>query len=237
LRPRGADEPDDDLDDVGASVEFSWMSPARSRSGIVWDEHHDLPRHAQEDDSHNDGRHWLHFNVDDASVLVRCFDDARKISEPNIVMPGDDFTYTITLLGSPKLEAPAEAHIHDELPAEIELAGDGEIECPIGECDYDADSRTVFWFGELDAGDLATLRFTVTLAENDEYPDEIVNCAETHDGADEGTVCARRRSRTRRFPASRDRPPRDEPPVLQRDAVPAMTTTVSDGTIVRVGCG
>jgi hypothetical protein len=188
------DEPDDDLDAVGPTVEFTCEETgAFTIRLVVWDEHHDLPRHAHEDTSHNEGRHWLHFNVDDDTVVVRCFDDARKISEPDIVMPGDEFTYTITLPGSPKLDDAAQGFIHDQLPDSIELAGDGNIECSGGSnsgCGYDDDSRTVFWAGDLESGELATLRFTVQLVASDQYPDEVRNCASTNDGADDGSVCA-----------------------------------------------
>ncbi|RIK42510.1 MAG: hypothetical protein DCC58_10920 [Chloroflexi bacterium] len=189
------DEPDDDLDAVGPQAQFTCaVSGEYTIRLIVWDEHHDLPRHLSEDTHHNSGRHWLHFNVDDDTVVVRCYADARKISEPSVVMPGDVFTYTITLPGSPRVSSPAEGYIHDPLPDIIELAGDGDITCGGGsynECGYNADSRTVFWFGELAGGDLVTLSFTVRLVDSDAYPTDVVNCAETDDGVDNCRVCVR----------------------------------------------
>lgn len=70
------DENDDDPDAQGRIVKFTCPDVNKSTDFrirlMVWDEHHDQERQHVEDRAHNQGRHWLHFNVDDDWVTVTC---------------------------------------------------------------------------------------------------------------------------------------------------------------------
>ena len=67
------DGPDDDSDAIGVQVLFTCNAPGVFVIRLsVWDEEHDQPRRRIEDLAHNQGRHWLHFNVDSDTLTITC---------------------------------------------------------------------------------------------------------------------------------------------------------------------
>lgn len=93
------DDPDDDMDAEGELVPFRCLAPGTfSFRLMVWDEHHGFDRQHREDLAHNQGRHWLHFNVDDAVATLTCvLEIPEKQSHPEAVVPGQVFRYILTL--------------------------------------------------------------------------------------------------------------------------------------------
>jgi hypothetical protein len=188
------DEADDDADAVGKLVLYTCAAPGDFPVRLmVWDEHHRHGRESHEDVNHNQGRHWLHFNVDDAWVLIHCVEpdvpeEPIKRSSKDQVILGEGFEYEI--------ELPAGAgeggtgSIYDELP---ELVVFGEIiGCSAGECGYDESLHVVYLQGAtLDPGEPLILRFSAFVVEElpPSHPPEIVNCATVHDGAAEHEAC------------------------------------------------
>lgn len=77
------DDPDDDRDAQGRTVNYTCAEPGAYLIRLmVWDEHHDQDRKHAEDLSHNQGRHWLHFNVDDDWVTITCQEAATPTPPP-----------------------------------------------------------------------------------------------------------------------------------------------------------
>lgn len=67
------DDTDDDLDAQGRVVQYLCAAAGTHVIRLMaWDEHHDQNKLHNEDMAHNAGRHWLHFNVDDATVTIIC---------------------------------------------------------------------------------------------------------------------------------------------------------------------
>ncbi len=191
------DETDDDADAVGKLVPFTCAAPGEYPIRLmVWDEHHRQSREAYEERAHNDGRHWLHFNVDDAEVVIRCGDpdeleEPIKRADKAEAGQGEEIEYTIIVPANPGLTGPSPASILDDLPDVVEF---GSIsECAGGTCGYDAAQHQVTLSdATLDAGHQLLLRFTVVIAQASEveFPPEIVNCATVNDGLFLEEVCA-----------------------------------------------
>jgi hypothetical protein len=189
------DEADDDADRVGKLVLYPCVAPGDFPVRLmVWDEHHRHSRESHEDVNHNQGRHWLHFNVDDAWVLIHCVetdepDEPIKSANKEQVTAGEAFEYEI--------ELPAGAgeggtgSIYDELPGLVEF-GD-IITCSAGACGYDESLHAVYLQGAtLDPDEPLILQFSVNVVEDlpPSYPPEIINCATVYDGAVEHEACA-----------------------------------------------
>jgi hypothetical protein len=88
-----ADGTDDDNDKAGTQVLFECTAPGTFGVRLsVWDEHHDQPRRRIEDLSLNQGRHWLHFNVDSDALTITCQATPTPTRTPTPNSP--IFTYT-----------------------------------------------------------------------------------------------------------------------------------------------
>jgi len=93
------DDRDDDRDAEGRTVTYMCEEAGTFRIRLmVWDEHHDQWRRHVEDRSHNRGRHWLHFNVDDDWVTVTC---EESETPPPTEVPPPTGTPTPTPTGTP----------------------------------------------------------------------------------------------------------------------------------------
>ncbi len=194
-----ADEPDDDRDAVGKLVAYPCVVPGTKVIRlIVWDEHHDHERMRNEDVDHNQGRHWLHFNVHADTVKVTCVepstpDDPTKKSNKDQVVPGESAQYEIVVPASAELGAASDATIFDPLPELVEFGM--IIQCNAGECGYDELLHAVYMEGAtISPGETLVLRFTVDVVEDipppeDDVPPEIRNCATVYDGVMEHEVC------------------------------------------------
>lgn len=173
------DDPDDDLDMQGRTVDFRCAEPgAFPLRLIVWDQHHDRPNHS------------LHYNLDDDVAAIVC---EGKAADENVVAPGDDLHYTIALEGNPEIVGLAEAYIEDPLPAQVALAGDPT--CSTGECFYDAESNSVRWFGTLAPGGVVIVEFDGSVVEDAGCDIDINNSADTFDGVEEEVFAASTRVR------------------------------------------
>ena len=195
------DEADDDADAVGKTVFYTCVNPGDFPIRLmVWDEHHRQSREAFEDVTHNQGRHWLHFNVDDAEVLIHCAepstpDEPIKESSADEVVRGETFEYTINVPANPDLNLPGDAEITDVLPELVQFVE--ILECSAGTCGYDEAEREVSMQGAtISPGGTLVLRFSVTvieeivpLAGEVEVPIEILNCATVSDGLFFQEVC------------------------------------------------
>jgi hypothetical protein len=196
------DGADDDLDATGPLVGFTCAeSGVHDIRLIVWDEHNDQGRQRNEDRSHNDGRHWLHFNVDDDWVTVRCglgTFPATKSASPAIVGPGDFIEYRVVMSANPELEGDSQGFISDPIsPDLIPPGGDAlvvQVTCNIGVCAYNSQNDEVAWVGDLRPGDLVVMTILVQVPDDlpdAEYPDEYVNCVSGFDGLESfSNICA-----------------------------------------------
>jgi uncharacterized repeat protein (TIGR01451 family) len=156
----------------------------------VWDEEHDLPRVANEEVVVNAGRHWLHFNVDSSTVTVTCVNPniARKYSSPDNVGLGDDITYVINLPANPALARPADASVDDPLPAGLSYNGD--LDCSLPGCEYDAERNAITWEGTLGPDETFSATFSAHVDEDGPaLPTDLQNCADTFDGEDFQLLC------------------------------------------------
>jgi hypothetical protein len=193
------DETDDDVDATGKLVDFVCLAPGDYPIRLmVWDEHHDFARERNERTSHNQGRHWLHFNVDDDWVLVHCGepppDEPIKLATEQASL-GEFIEYSIELPANPQLTAPAEGMITDVLPAAFFLGTEPPVvaglNCSFGECAYDPETATITWTGTLEPGSTLVLEFAVLVpVELTTIPQEITNTALVYDGAVQSTVSA-----------------------------------------------
>jgi uncharacterized repeat protein (TIGR01451 family) len=176
----GVDDADDDPDAVGRLVQFTCTTPGVYPIRLmVWDEHHDKSRVQHEDQRHNAGRHWLHFNVDDAWVTITCGDiptEPEKKANRATVAYGQSIQYEITL--PPADDEALNVFIIDELPASVvfvEFLG-----CAAGFCDYDPDTHTITYEGTIAQGESSDgIAYMVTVPPElpPQVPPEIVNCA------------------------------------------------------------
>jgi hypothetical protein len=185
-----SDSPDDDLDRVGKTTTFTCATAGLFEMRLmVWDEEHDFERVGVEDMTVNAGRHWLHFNVDSSTVIVACENGniSRKYSFPDEVASGGNITYVIDLPANASLTAPSSASINDPLPAGLSYNGD--LECSLPGCAFDAERDAVTWSGQLGPGDDLTLAFSAQLDDGFEFPDELQNCADADDGLVEELLC------------------------------------------------
>ncbi len=91
------DETDDDRDARGRVVQYLCAAAGTHVIRLmVWDEHHDQKKMHNEDMAHNAGRHWLHFNVDDATVTITCVQPVTSTPTPTATT-----TYTPTPTATP----------------------------------------------------------------------------------------------------------------------------------------
>ncbi|MBK8837116.1 MAG: hypothetical protein IPO29_20595 [Anaerolineae bacterium] len=98
------DDPDDDNDAIGMTYLYTCPAPGVYVVRLnVWDEHHDQPRRRIEDTSLNQGRHWLHFNVDSDTLTINCVGTPTPTRTPTHAPP----EYTDTPTPS---TAPAQRH-------------------------------------------------------------------------------------------------------------------------------
>jgi hypothetical protein len=186
------DETNDDKDAQGKTVEFTCQAEGEYPIHfMVWDEHHNEKRERVENIAVNKGRHWLHFNVDESDVLVRCI--VEKKSVPEHAPQGSSFQYIITLVGNPALDGPAHGAMTDALPEWVVI--DGEVTCTAGACGYSDATHTVIWGGELAANQIVEVRIPVRVPPEappgePPIPPEIVNCALVFDGVESRQACA-----------------------------------------------
>lgn len=91
------DDTDDDRDAQGRIVQYVCAAAGTHVIRLMaWDEHHDQNRVHNEDMAHNRGRHWLHFNVDDATVTINCVQPVTRTPTPTTTP-----TYTPTATSTP----------------------------------------------------------------------------------------------------------------------------------------
>jgi len=181
----GIDDADDDPDAVGRLVQFTCTEPGVYPIRLmVWDEHHDKSRVQHEDQRHNDGRHWLHFNVDDAWVTVTCGDPPDKpVKKANksTVATGEQIEYLIELPAAG--EEALNVFFIDELPSTVVFVE--FLLCDAGVCDYDPVAHMVTYEGVVEAEEIPEgIAYMVTVPEPPPPeeppatpPPEITNCA------------------------------------------------------------
>ncbi len=191
------DELDDDRDAVGKTPIFPCVTPGTFGIRLmVWDEHHDHARQRNEDRDHNEGRHWLHFNVHSDTVMVHCIESDTpkqplKRSNKEQVVPGEGFEYEIIVPANPELVGSATASITDNLPEWVEFVGIAE--CNHGNCGYNEElHRVTMQNATINPGEELILRFAVKVIQEPEteFPPEILNCATVGDGVFLTEVCA-----------------------------------------------
>ncbi len=199
------DDIDDDADAIGKTVQFPCVVPGDFPVRLmVWDEHHDQVRQANEMTIHNNGRHWLHFNVHDDWVTIHCGVETeptppptipaltpKKESSPDSVAPGETITYELTIPAAGDTENPVTGSMVDEL---VQLDrynyNPSSLECSAGACGYDEELKTVNWEGTIPSDTDLTISFSVTLLSELPLTAEFVqNCALFTVGETESTSC------------------------------------------------
>jgi hypothetical protein len=131
-------------------------------------------------------------------VLVKCGDPdqpkqpVKKATKQ--VQRGDTIEYEIGFGGEPDPLENQEVEMLDPLPEAL-FAGtddpDVEVHCTLGACGFDPVSLTVFWYGMLEAGQVAIVTFDVHVpVEGPPLPPEIINCATYYDSSGAYEGCA-----------------------------------------------
>jgi hypothetical protein len=197
------DGTDDDMNASGETVDYTCSAAGTYTIKLwTWDDHNGHPKLFREALDHNDGKHWLHFNLDDETVTVSCVDspiDPSKRASRAEVRPGEDLEYEILLPpGGVAKVGMQPASIIDSLPPEA-IFVDGTLQCPeLGFCGYDKASHQVIWEGEIEAEETARLVFSVVIRKDvpcvpsdpTEPPPEVHNAAATQRDGVESTVTA-----------------------------------------------
>lgn len=115
----------------------------------------------------------------------------QKFADLGPVAPGEPIRYLIALPASATLTATAEAFIGDQLPSFVQVV-DGPV-CNRGVCGYFGQFRSMQWQGQLAAGDLVLLSYTVTIDPTlppSACPPQLVNQAVAFDGAQQHPLSA-----------------------------------------------
>ncbi len=166
---------DDDPDASGQVVTFSCVTPGTYQVRLmVLDEHHTQNRVANEDQRHNEGRHWLHFNVDTTTLTITCQPVSPEVSaDVDEAGAGDPVTYTITfdlLSGVQRFVLSLTNELSDL------FASVADVVCNVGECAVVGDE--IVWTTDAndDLDEDLVLTYTVTLDDPDVDPVEIPNC-------------------------------------------------------------
>ena len=169
-----ADDADDDRDAAGQTVTFTCTELGEFRVRLmVWDEHHDLDKKSLP----GDVKHFVHFNVDDDFVTVKC---EGKVADDSSAAPGDEIVYRISLVGDATLEVPTDAFVNDPLPEGTTFTG--EFFCSSGNCSYDPETRTFRWEGTLEGLEVVDILIHVQVDPTIDCDTVLVNRAATFDG-------------------------------------------------------
>lgn len=101
--------------------------------------------------------------------------DLNKTANRDTVLPGQLLVYTIVIdnVGDDEAE---DLELEDWLPWSVRFA-EGSLRWNRGEAEYDEDRNAVFWEGELEEEESATITFDVTVEENVPAGTAIVNTA------------------------------------------------------------
>lgn len=168
----GQNSPADDPDASGETVQYTCDTVGTFTVRLmVWDEHHMQGRIAHEDQRHNDGRHWLHFNVDSDTVTITCAPAAPVKTADKTTVQTDDVVKFIVTFALPDDDEPQFAFsVSDVLPNTLELVADS-LTCTSGTT-CGATGQTITWtLSADDAEDLEdpftslTLEFDATVVQ------------------------------------------------------------------------
>ncbi|MBV7327502.1 S8 family serine peptidase [Chloroflexi bacterium TSY] len=170
------DSSSDDPNAQGQTVEWTCPEPGDySFNLMVHDEHND------EGQVHNEEYHHVHWKLDTKGVGLTCVAPI-KVTTQDVAIPSQPLRYSITVHGNPTLTGPATGTMSDPLPDNLDFMDN--LNCSSGTCDFDPETRTVAWEGELTSDSEVTIEFDAVVPSESvplDWPD-IVNRIEIFDG-------------------------------------------------------
>lgn len=170
-------ELDDYADARGKTALFTCTEPGTFTMTLwVQDDQHTSPRTAFEDTSINQGRHWVHFQVDVDKVYVTCGDGPQKLGPASIGSANETIDYMLIFPAGPGAGEDSLYQILDFLPEGASLAG--PLNCSPGVCQFLPEYHVFNWNGSLLPGQTFVLNYSVTIDDGPgPPPTEMVNCA------------------------------------------------------------
>ena len=181
------DSSSDDPDAQGRTVDYTCNQPGFYPFNLmVWDEHNDLGRMHSENMGHNNGRHWLHFNVDADPPLLLCLTHPFipiKVPDKDVAIPGDTIKYVIHVPANTAATGTENVTLTDQLSDMTEMVPES-LQCD-GACSYDEPSHTISFSGSVDPGGSVAVQYDTLVPEElpiPSCPPEIINRATVDDG-------------------------------------------------------
>lgn len=169
----GADSATDDPDGEGLRIERV-CDASLTHTLTVWDEHHRNGK-LHDEGPHNQGRHWLHYNVSMSQVSVECVSGISAFPERSRIAPGEAAQVYV------QVPSTAWSVVRVQIPPNLEAHS---VECPKDAevCGFDPSSRYVVWMGGVAEEDRPLVQFSIALPSDHPCPHEAITVPVTIDG-------------------------------------------------------